>query len=255
MRNRIVGRVLHVPTMGLLIAVIYALIGWAMAAAVADGGPLRASVENHSALQLIPDAGSMESIIAIAILAALLFLFAWLKQPAGPGGAAGFAFLHTAGHALALCLLLVGALSLLSGLDAEHISIGWAVGVIAGLGYFAGLMVFGLYLWLANKINPKQHATEIYGGLASTEYKNFLRLRLTEDESLTIYPIGIKRSVSWFHRAEGNPVDPWFVPAGGQEPKAELLEGKLDVPPPRTTDPGSGIRFPTPDSVSREEPS
>jgi hypothetical protein len=93
-----------------------------------------------------------------------------------------------------------------------------------------------LYLLVANLSNANQHATEIFGGLASTEYKNFLRLRLKRDGSLTIYPVGIKRPPKWALHREGTRHSPWFEAPGYSEedPEARLLEPPISLskPPP-----------------------
>ena len=89
---------------------------------------------------------------------------------------------------------------------------------------------------LANRTDANQHATEIFGGLESTEYKNFLRLRLKGDGSLTIYPVGIKSPPEWAFRPEGARDSPWFKAHGYSEedPEAKLLEPPISVskPPP-----------------------
>jgi hypothetical protein len=197
MRDRIVYRVLSVGTLGLLIAGIYLLI-----------------------------AGLFEVnwIPGTAVSAALgvgLFAFAKAKQPAGFARAAALSVVHAAAHTGVILLMIAAHLPL---------------PLIAVLGYPVGLTIFGLYLLLANRMDAKQHATEIFGGLASTEYKNFLRLQLKRDGSLTIYPVGIKSPPEWRVRPEGAPGTPWFAAKGCDEedPAAKLLEPPIGVskPPP-----------------------
>ena len=37
-------------------------------------------------------------------------------------------------------------------------------------------------------------------------------MKIDRDERLTIYPVGIRRSVAWGFDPEGADEDPWFVP-------------------------------------------
>jgi hypothetical protein len=197
MRRRIVGRVLGVGTLGGTIGLLYLLIA------------------------LLLDLHAIAGIAAAAALAAGLVIFAKAGQPAGLMKALALGVPHAAAHVGAVLLLGLADLPLLS---------------IPFLGYVIGLTVFGLYLLLANLTDPKQHATEIFGGLASTEYKNFLRLRLGNDGSLTIYPVGIRRPPKWSFRRDGAPDSPWFEARGYDEedPEAELLEPPIPLskPPP-----------------------
>jgi hypothetical protein len=197
MRNRIVGRVLRVVTLGALIAGIYLLVAGLM-----EGSWI---------------AGTAVSVA----LAGGLIGFAKAKQPAGPAKAATLGVAHAAAH--------VGAVLLLTWADVPLL-------LIFVLGYPVGLTIFGLYLLLANLADSNQHATQIFGGLASTEYKNFLRLQLRRDGSLTIYPVGIKSPPEWVLRPEGAPDGPWFTAEGcdEKEPEAKLLEAPIPVskPPP-----------------------
>ncbi len=72
--------------------------------------------------------------------------------------------------------------------------------------------IFARYLLRMNRSGPGRHGGEIWGALASTDYKNFLRMKIDADERLTIYPIGIRRSVAWHFDPEGADEDPWFAP-------------------------------------------
>ena len=205
MRNRIVPQVLSVGTMGAFIAGLYLLIAFLMDVHVIAG-------------------------IAVSVaLAGSLVVFAKAKQPAGRLEALALGIPHAAAHVGGVLLLRLADFPLL-----------W----IPFLGYLIGLTIFGLYLLLANIADANQHATEIFGGLVSAEYKNFLRLRLKSDESLTIYPVGIKRPPEWALRPEGARDSPWFEAQGYDEedPEARLLEPPiaLSKPPPREM-PSSGV--------------
>ena len=94
--------------------------------------------------------------------------------------------------------------------------LGWMAAAASGLARllrWAG-STFARYLLRVNRSGPKRHSGEIWGAIASTDYKNFLRMKIDSDERLTIYPVGIRQSVEWRFEPDGGEDDPWFVPAG-----------------------------------------
>jgi len=194
MRNRIVRKVLSVGTigLGLFTALLYLLIAFLMDVNVLAGAS-----------------------VSLA-LAGCLVAFAKAKQPAGWTKALALGIAHAGAHVGVVLLLRLAELPLY-----------W----IAILGYPIGLTIFLFYLLLANRTDANQHATEIFGGLASTEYKNFLRLRLKRDGSLTVYPVGIKSPPEWSPRLGGARWSPWFeAPDYSEEdPEAELLEPPIQL--------------------------
>jgi hypothetical protein len=197
MRYHIGYRVLSVGRMGVVIALIYLLVA------------------------VLMDVGWFAGAMVSGALLIGLFAFAKAKQPAGRAKAGALGAAHAGAHVGAVLLLILAGLPPL---------------LIGVLGYPVGLTILGLYLLLANLTDANQHATEIFGGLASTEYKNFLRLQLKGDGSLTIYPVGIKSPPEWRLRPEGAPGTPWFTAEGydEEEPEAQLLERPIPIskPPP-----------------------
>ncbi len=81
------------------------------------------------------------------------------------------------------------------------------------LGAWASTVVFGVYLFLAlNKSHLKLHANGAFASLRIQDYKNFLRIRVTQD-GLTVYPIGIRKVPrKWDLRIPNDPSTP--PPAG-----------------------------------------
>jgi hypothetical protein len=146
-----------------------------------------------------------------------------------------FATLHTLAHVLPAISLTLLALLLFEGWDwagERGVLLGWlASALLFMVGFSYGSLVFTVYLGLANMNSPLQHSTEIYGGLASTEYKNFLRFRLDSNEQLTIYPIGIRTCPRWeVSKRDAGESDPWFEPHP-TEPEATLIEAPIRVDP------------------------
>jgi len=64
--------------------------------------------------------------------------------------------------------------------------------IIFVLGWVVGSIVMGLYLLISLNVF-KRHANEAFSALASPDWKNFLKLRIDSDGTLTIFPIGIRK--------------------------------------------------------------
>jgi hypothetical protein len=63
--------------------------------------------------------------------------------------------------------------------------------VLAGMaGGILSSTIFGLYLFISLNFF-KRHANEAFSSLAIPHYKNFLRLKISRDGSITVYPIGL----------------------------------------------------------------
>jgi type IV secretory pathway VirB2 component (pilin) len=98
------------------------------------------------------------------------------------------------------------------------------LGVIGGL---VGGLLMGFYLWVSQLAG--KHANEAYSSAHIQDYKSFLRLRIAEDGSLTIFPIALDRVPRrWSAVPRGDPQDPWFKPADG-EVTARLIEPPIPV--------------------------
>src|SRR5262249_52366467 len=59
-------------------------------------------------------------------------------------------------------------------------------------GWLAGSLVMGLYLFLMLNVFSR-HWNEAFSSLAIPDWKNFLRLKIESNGTLTIYPIGIAK--------------------------------------------------------------
>lgn len=76
-----------------------------------------------------------------------------------------------------------------------------------------GGTIVGLYLIITHK-TPflRMHTQEVFVSQSIPDYKNFLRMHVTE-KRVTIYPIGIPRvSRNWRFVKDGSPDAPWFEP-------------------------------------------
>src|SRR6266571_3865874 len=99
----------------------------------------------------------------------------------------------------------------------------WSLG-----GLMAGL-VLGLYL-IASSWGFGIHDNEAFSAMHIKDYKNFLRMRLGEDGTLTLFPIGIDRVCRrWRLDPHGDVSSPWF---GAVDPiDVRLLESPVLIGP------------------------
>jgi len=247
MRRRGVVQLAQEWQLGAVIGVIYAALAFLLVLAIKDQNKnLKDTLDNSpSYIELAGDATN--SIAAWSLSAALgiaLFLFAAtshskegaLRNLGAKPKRWLFAFAHTLPHVVVIWASTIGLLMVAydvwHGLadDGSWISAPVTLGVFV-VGLFAGRLILGLYLFLANLDDPRQHATEIFGGLASSEWKNFLRFKLDADERLTIYPIGIPKSPHWQLMPRGSNTESWFATPDGRDPEYALIEDEIVIDP------------------------
>lgn len=103
------------------------------------------------------------------------------------------------------------------------------LGLVAVLGGVGGVLGVSGYLWASNLFDF--HANEAFAGLHHIDQKNFLRLHLGPDGTLTVYPVGIERVARrWSFRPDEPASAPWLAPDGA-EPEAHLIEEPLVLKP------------------------
>jgi hypothetical protein len=105
--------------------------------------------------------------------------------------------------------------------------------LVFGGGWIVGSAVMGLYLLVSLNVFGR-HGEQAFAALRVEDFKNFLRLHIASDGSLTIYPVKIERVPRrWRDRLVGDPTPSRVLP---DEPlRAELIEPPIIVPgPPRT---------------------
>jgi Calcineurin-like phosphoesterase len=98
------------------------------------------------------------------------------------------------------------------------------LGVVGGL---VGSLLMGLYLWLSQQAG--KHSNEAFSSAHIQDYKSFLRLRVSSDGSLEVFPIALDRVPrKWQAVPKGDPQDPWFKPVDG-EVTPRLIEPPIPV--------------------------
>lgn len=71
------------------------------------------------------------------------------------------------------------------------------------LGGLTGSLIFGLYLWYSS-LFLDIHINESFSSLGYPHFKNFLRIHISQEGNVTIYPIGIERVVAnWKQEGDG----------------------------------------------------
>jgi hypothetical protein len=206
------------------IAVIYFVVALIIAAAIKDSAP---DFSGQSFPEILPDALSVWSVLLLGGLGFALFKFANVKtDPALKRKVAARHWLEHATLAVAPPIALIALLSD-TGLAQEGAALGFIAALVSLLvGFVAGPWVFARYVLRVNRTGASRHSGEIWGALASTDYKSFLRMKIDRDELLTIYPVGVRHSAKWRFEPEGDVGDPWFVP-DSEEPAPALIEAPI----------------------------
>ena len=103
------------------------------------------------------------------------------------------------------------------------------LGLVAVLGGIGGVLGIAAYLWVANCFGF--HGNEAYAPLHHSDYKNFLRLHIGGDGTLTIFPVGIDRvGRKWELRPDASDDSPWFESVD-ETPEPHLIEAPIRLRP------------------------
>lgn len=93
---------------------------------------------------------------------------------------------------------------------------------IFGGGWIAGSLIMGLYLLISLNVFGR-HDNEAFSALRIQDYKNFLRLHIDNEGTLTIYPVKIEKVPRQWEENKGNSDSRSFIiPMDGSKP--ELIE-------------------------------
>jgi hypothetical protein len=193
---------LHNWSFSLLLGAIYMLFGWTLdransfnpasfffALAVVLGVWQFASAEGQPYRPRLPRLGMAHGVAQVLL---------------GIGLFAGFSFLNRA-------------------IPQPWNSIVLSVEMLAG--GFLGALLFAAYMALASRVCGG-HTNEVFSSQAIEDYKNFLRLHIGKDGTLTVHAFGIdKIPRRWRLNQEGPPGQPWFIPEAGEpEIRAHLID-------------------------------
>jgi hypothetical protein len=95
-------------------------------------------------------------------------------------------------------------------------------------GFLLGPFVTGFYLWIS--VNGfLAHSNEAFGSLALPDWKNFLRLRIDPDGSLTVYPVGVERVPRKWKKTHAGPYAPAYEADDPKATEPRLIEEPIKV--------------------------
>jgi len=95
-------------------------------------------------------------------------------------------------------------------------------------GFLVGPFVVGFYLWISVNVFLA-HSNEAFGSLALPDWKNFLRLRIDPDGSLTIFPVGVERVPRKWKKTHAGPYAPAYEPDDPRATDPQLIEEPLRI--------------------------
>ncbi|MEO7065667.1 MAG: hypothetical protein ABI114_02050 [Rhodanobacter sp.] len=178
----------------------------------------------------------MVQVPALMVIAALLVFGLYQFCSPDPGRPAWLRWIgaiHGLAH-LALVLLLTWWFAHINaslGLQAPgHLRL-WMQGSL----YIVEMIVIGgplgaLLFSLA--LLPGVNFNEAFSSQHIEHYKNFLRMHLQADGTLSVYPVGIRRVARWRLDPKATRRQPYFRPRHGAPPRVHLIEDPFTVPGP-----------------------
>ena len=213
------------PRFGIVPAVLYLLTAWLAWSAIGDlhpAGPLEALRLTGLALALQP--GLALWLIGMAA-AFLVFTDTHSRSYRVLAGLA-----HAGAHGT--CIFLVGwSAAIVSGWllpTRPFLRAVVSAAIVFGGGWIVGSAVMGLYLLVSLNVFGR-HGEQAFAALRVEDFKNFLRLHIASDGTLTIYPVGIDRVPRrWRDRRAGDPTPSRVVP--DEQLRVELIERPIVIP-------------------------
>jgi hypothetical protein len=137
-----------------------------------------------------------------------------------------------------LGMVIVVSSRLAGSLGTDAASLVGFLGLVWLLGGVGGVLGISGYLWITNCLG--YHGNEAFAPLHHMDQKNFLRLHIDGDGTLTVYPVGIDRVCRrWRFCPQAAAHEPWLAPVKA-EAKPHLIEA------PITFHPANGDCGPTP---------
>ncbi len=211
-----------------LVAVAYLIIGWSVLLGLRLPGESFADLlrtTSWSALLSGLFARPVGFVMAIGLIAGLAAFnrSSDIRKKWASGTA------HAIAHLVLVLSTMWVAAQVLSPLSNPLIIIGTTVllGLVGGL---LGSWLVAIYLLIADHFGS--NTNELYAAQHIEGYNNFVRMHITPDGALTIFPVRIQRVVRWDFAPEGDEATPWFSPRG-DPPDPQLIEAPIRIEPLR----------------------
>ena len=99
---------------------------------------------------------------------------------------------------------------------------------ILAFGWLIGSLIMGAYLFISLNFFG-HHANEAFSSLSIPDWKNFLRIRITSNGDLTIYPIGIPKVPRVWRKRAHDETGSDFVPDDVDLRSPELIEPPINI--------------------------
>lgn len=204
-------------------------------AAVADGAGLDPGIQLVDTIRAATPvdvlAAMLTSLPSLAVVVVVMLALVGFAAPPGrmrPSLAVwakrAMGLIHTVLHLGAVALVAWAALLLASFAPPGSLLTGTAYAVALVLGGVVGSLVFAVYLTLANAIWAAED-NHAFSAQRRTGHKNFLRLHLAADGTLTVHALGIDRACRTWRAAPSaaRADDPWIV-AAADGPAPRLID-------------------------------
>lgn len=212
------------PKAGIVPALLYLITAWLVGASIGDVAPRH---PGH-ALKLTGDAFGGHPGLALWSVACIAGFLAFTDTHSKAYRVLG-GLTHCAAHWIALFYIGWGAWSLADmALHGHPFLRAVAAGAMTfGGGWVVGTMILGIYLLISVNVFGR-HSEEAFSALRIQDHKHFLRMRITREGGLTIWPIKVGRVPKrWRDRAPGDTSPSLVQPLDGMV--AELIEAPIRV--------------------------
>ena len=216
------------PTFGLLTAVLYAMTAWASKA------PIGRIEDLGSAVYVSLVMAIQDPFRAFWTVNTVLLFWLFTDTHSRPYRIV-MGFLHGIAHLVMTFLLGWKALAFTEGflgIQEPLLQTVVMVLLVAIAGWSIGPLIVGLYLLVSLNLFGR-HDNEAFSSLKIQDYKQFLRMKIDDNGTLTIFPIGIRRVARRWKERTGVGPGPALVADDPRATAPELIEAPVVVAGPR----------------------
>jgi len=217
------------PSFVALIAVVYVLYAWTIQSGLRQPTQSFSSVMAGLSVTGVA-AGMARSPLALVVTGLLVLGLAGFTKAASRSKKWALGTLHALAHLVTVVLVIRAVSQVLDGIHGLPYLAGYLV-LVGAAGGLLGSLVMAAYLFLADEL-ADCNANELFAAQRIEDWKNFLRLHIDGDGTLTVYPVKVHRVPrKWKLRTGGKDDDPWFEAAAGGPPRPVLIEAPIRVRP------------------------
>jgi len=223
------------PGFGIVTAILYLLTAWMVSTTI----DLSAFETPKGILSTISKAGTLtlyafihNPFVAIWLVL-ILIIFIVFTDTHSKIYKYGGGFLHYWAHIAAIFYISLGAAIFANYIfrGDETLAFLLAMLLIFVMGWIVGSTIMGIYLFVSQYFFGR-HNEESFSALKIQDYKSFLRMHISTDGTLTIFPIKIEKCPSKWrnrHNKEKDKIKSFIVPEDGST--AELIELPIILKP------------------------